>query len=254
MSFRAIRITILLLLLALAGGLTWWEGMLVRSWLRPLDIVIHPINGDGAEETAAYIAGLADDQFQEIGEFFDAEAERYRLKKLPKAHIRLGREITEPPPPPPQGPRGALDSIIWSLKTRYYAFRHTPFWNNLGRIRLFVVYHQGEDGKPLQHSLGLRKGLIGVVHVFARKEMSARNNVVIAHELLHTLGASDKYDRDGNPVYPDGFADADDGPHYPQRAAELMAGRRAISPDRAEIPESLARCVIGPKTAYEINW
>ena len=123
-----------------------------------------------------------------------------------------------------------------------------------GGIRLFVVYHQGDDGKPLQHSLGLHKGLVGVVHVFARPDMAAQNNVVIAHELLHTLGASDKYDRDGNPIYPDGFADAGDGPRYPQHAAELMAGRRAISPERADIPDSLARCVIGPKTAYEINW
>ena len=254
MSFRAIRITVLLLLLALVGGVTWWEGMLVRSWLRPLDIVIYPVNGDGSEATAGYIARLSDEQFQEIGEFFDAQAERYRLKKLPRAHIRLGREISEPPPMPPQGARSALDSILWSLKTRYYAFRHTPFWSSLGQIRLFVVYHEGEEDKPLQHSLGLRKGLIGVVHVFAKQDMAAQNSVVIAHELFHTLGASDKYDAQGNPLYPDGFADPGDAPRYPQHAAELMAGRRAVAPERAEIPEGLAQCVIGPKTAYEINW
>jgi len=254
MSFRAIRIAILLLLLALAGGLTWWEGMLVRSWLRPLDIVVHPINGDGSEASAAYIAQLSEGQFREIGEFFDAQAERYRLRKLPGVRIRLGKEIAESPPPPPEGARGVPDSVVWSLKTRYYAFRHTPFWSSLGRIRLFVVYHEGEENKPLQHSLGLRKGLIGVVHVFAKQDMAAKNNVVIAHELFHTLGASDKYDAEGNPVWPDGFADAGEAPRYPQHAAELMAGRRAVSPRRAEIPDSLGACVIGPKTAYEINW
>jgi hypothetical protein len=254
MSFRAIRITVLLLVLALVGGVTYWEGVLVRSWLRPLDIVIHPINGDGSDASAAYIAQLSETRFQEIGNFFDAQAERFRLKKLPAVHIRLGREITQLPPPPPEGARSALASIVWSLKTRYYAFRHTSFWSSFGRIRLFVVYHEGEEGKPLQHSLGLRKGLIGVVHVFAKDDMAAKNNVVIAHELFHTLGASDKYDAEGNPVYPDGFADPGDAPRYPQHAAELMAGRRAVSPDRAEIPESLERCVVGAKTAYEINW
>lgn len=254
MSFRAIRITVLLLLLALVGGMTYWEGMLVRSWLRPLEIVIHPINGDDSEASAAYIAQLTENHFQEIGDFLDTEAARYRLKKLPGVHIRLGREITELPPAPPEGARSALASIAWSLKTRYYAFRHTPFWGSLGRIRLFVAYHEGEEGKPLQHSLGLRKGLIGVVHVFAKQDMAAKNNVVIAHELLHTLGASDKYDADGDPIYPEGFADPGDAPRYPQHAAELMAGRRAVAPDRAEIPENLERCVIGPKTAYEIGW
>lgn len=254
MSFRAIRITVLLLVLALAGGMTYWEGMLVRGWLRPLDIVIHPINGDGSEASAAYIDQLTESRFQEIGDFFASEAARYRLKKLPGVHIRLGRELAEPPPAPPQGARSALASIAWSLKTRYYAFRQTPFWDSLGQIRLFVVYHEGEEGQPLQHSLGLRKGLIGVVHVFAKPDMAAKNNVVIAHELFHTLGASDKYDAEGNPVWPDGFADAGDAPRYPQHAAELMAGRRALAPDHAEIPDSLARCAIGAKTAYEIGW
>lgn len=254
MSFRAFRIALLLLLLALAGGLTWWEGLLVRSWVRPLDIVIYPINGDGSEETAAYIGKLSADAFQEIGAFLDTQAERYRLKQPPRAHIRLGNAIAELPPPPPQGARSALDSVLWSLKTRYYAYRHTPFWSGLGRIRLFVVYHQGEESTPLQHSLGLRKGLIGVVHAFARPEMAEQNEVVIAHELLHTLGATDKYDQAGNPLYPDGFADPGDAPRYPQRMAELMAGRRAVSPTRSEMPESLAGCVIGPRTAYEINW
>jgi hypothetical protein len=72
--------------------------------------------------------------------------------------------------------------------------------------------------------------------------------------LFHTLGASDKYDAEGNPIYPEGYADPGDAPRYPQHAAELMAGRRAVSPDHAEIPDSLERCVIGPKTAYEIHW
>ena len=137
---------------------------------------------------------------------------------------------------------------------RYYAFRHTPFWNSLGKIRLFVVYHEGEAGKPLQHSLGLQKGLVGVVHVFADKKQNDQNNVVIAHELLHTLGATDKYGPDGFPQYPEGFGDPDATSRYPQLVAEIMAGRIAISPGHAEIPPSLAECVIGYKTAYEINW
>jgi hypothetical protein len=254
MSFKKSRILVLLLLLAFVGGISFWEGLVVRSWVRPLQVVIYPINGDGSEATDTYIDALSVEQFREIGTFFDRQAARYRLKKLPPVRIELGKPIAQLPPPPPEGARSPLAAILWSLETRYFAFHNTPFWRNLGRIRLFVVYHQGEDGKPLQHSLGLRKGLIGVVHVFAQDKQGAQNNIVIAHELLHALGASDKYDAQGNPTYPDGFADPDDGPHYPQQDAELMAGRRAVSPDHAEIPDSLASCVIGAKTAYEINW
>lgn len=254
MPFRKIRIILLLLILAAVAGLTYWESMLVHGWLRPLEVSIYAVNGDGSELSAAYIAQLPEESFQEIAAFFDQQATRHRLKKLPPTRIKLAGEIQQAPPAPPSGERGVLTSLLWSLKMRYYAFHATPLWENLGRIRLFVVYHEGEDGKPLQHSLGLRKGLVGVVHVFAKKEQDAQNNIVITHELLHTLGASDKYDAQGQPVYPDGFVHPNEGERYPQHSAEIMAGRIAVQPDRAVIPAHLDACAVGPKTAYEIGW
>jgi len=77
--------------------------------------------------------------------------------------------------------------------------------------------------------------------------------VVIAHELLHTLGATDKYDPDGQPLYPIGFADFIAEPCYPQSMAEIMAGRIPLSPGKAEIPKNLAETVIGYATAAEIG-
>ena len=251
---RKIRILLLLLILVLVAGITFWESMLVRSWQKPLAVSIYTVNGDGSDVSAAYIAQLSDASFQEIANFLDLQAARHRLKKLPPTQIKLAGEIKQAPPAPPNGERGVLTSLMWSLKMRYYAFHTTPFWENLGRIRLFVVYHEGEAGKPLQHSLGLRKGLVGVVHVFAKQEQSAQNNIVITHELLHTLGASDKYDAQGQPIYPDGFPYPHEEERYPQHMAEIMAGRIAVRPDRAIIPANLAACAVGPKTAYEIAW
>jgi len=258
LSFKKFRIIILLLLLAAVAGISVWEGLWVRGWIRPLEVAIYPINGDGPGEgsaqTQAYIAGLSATQFDEIGAFFTQQAARHRLQKLPGLQVRLEREISTLPPQLDSGSRGALSSIAWSLRLRTFAFRNTPFWQNLGRIRLFVVFHAGEDGKPLQHSLGLQKGLLGVVHVFADGKQAAQNNIVLAHELLHTLGASDKYDAQGQPLFPEGFPDPERGERYPQHSAEIMAGRIAVRHDRAIIPASLADCAIGPKTAYEINW
>lgn len=81
------------------------------------------------------------------------------------------------------------------------------------------------------------------------------NNVVLAHELLHTLGATDKYDpATSQPLFPQGHAEPDATPRHPQRLAEIMAGRIAVSDDEAEMPASLAQAVVGTETAQEINW
>ena len=254
MSFKNFRIVALLLLLALVAGISVWEGLLVRGWLRPLEVVIYPINGDGSEKTQAYIAGLSVSQFDEIGDFLRQQSARYRLQALPTMQLHLAPELPTAPPPSGNGARSTWQAVSWSLRLRYFAFRHTPFWQNLGRIRLFVLFHSSDQGIPLQHSLGLQKGLLGVVHVFADPQQAAQNNVVLTHELLHTLGAQDKYDAHGQPIFPHGFPAPAQGERYPQHQAEIMAGRIATRHDQAITPADLAACVIGAKTAHEINW
>lgn len=254
MSFRRLRILILLSVLGTVAAITYWERWSVAQWHSPLQIVIYPINGDNSEKVASYIVTLSAAQFEEIPVFIRKQSERYRLQALLLPQVTLGKVVDTAPPMPPTTRRSMLDTLWWSLQLRYYVFHNTPFWQSLGRIKLFVVFHQGQDGIPLEHSLGLQKGLLGVIHAFARPAQNAQNNVVITHELLHTLGATDKYDANLLPIYPEGFAEADGGEHYPQKLAEIMAGRIAISPEQAVMPTSLAQCVIGAKTAYEIQW
>jgi hypothetical protein len=79
--------------------------------------------------------------------------------------------------------------------------------------------------------------------------------VVLAHELLHTLKATDKYDpRTLQPIHPDGYAEPDSSPRYPQEFAELMGGRVPITATEAEIPVDLRQVLIGERTASEIGW
>jgi hypothetical protein len=100
----------------------------------------------------------------------------------------------------------------------------------------------------------MQKGMVGVVNAYAGRGHTSTNNVIMAHELLHTLGATDKYDpASGLPVYPAGYGEPEREPLYPQRYAEIMGGRIALSPSDATIPESLRHAVIGPETAHEIN-
>ena len=68
------------------------------------------------------------------------------------------------------------------------------------------------------------------------------------------LGATDKYSvASGQPIGPDGLAEPQREPLYPQRYAEIMGGRIAVAEDDSMIPKSLDYAVIGPLTAREIN-
>ena len=85
--------------------------------------------------------------------------------------------------------------------------------------------------------------------------MKKENHVIIAHEILHTVGAVDKYDPKSNlPLYPIGYAEPYQEPLFPQKKAEIMAGRIAISETKAEQPRKLKEVVLGKASAFEINW
>jgi len=138
---------------------------------------------------------------------------------------------------------------------RWWSYRHADTLGANPQVKLFLLYFDPARTGTLGHSTGLQKGLLGRVNLFASREMDKQNNVVIAHEFLHTLGATDKYDLASNqPIYPDGYAIPNQTPLLPQRYAEIMAGRTPITENKAEIPAGLSDTVIGEKTAREINW
>jgi hypothetical protein len=97
--------------------------------------------------------------------------------------------------------------------------------------------------------------MIAVANLFGSRSFRGSNQMIVAHELLHTLGATDKYDPATNlPVFPIGFANPERNPLYPQTKAELMAGRIPINAGAAEVPHSLDAVVVGASTAFEIGW
>lgn len=231
----------------------WLTKQRSTSWERPLRVAVYPVNGDGSDVTRRYIGGLKGDTFQEIEIFFNTEANRYGHDSSHPVDVYLSSEVNAVPPPAPHG--GSMRAIMsWSLKLRYWAWQHDNY-DHPKDIRIFVQYHDPDMHEKVEHSLGLEKGLVGIVNAFSSKEMAAGNNVIIVHELLHTLGATDKYDPATNlPVYPDGYASPDKVPLLPQEKAEIMAGRIAVATDRAVIPLRLQDTMIGVKTAHEINW
>jgi len=253
--FRQLRIVILLFILLLVAGDAWLAHSRATDWDDALWVAIYPINADGGPVAGEYIAQLGNSDFSPLEDFFPLQASRYGLAAKELVRVRLGPEAeTLPPVPPADGNVFAV--VWWSLRLRFWAMR-----TGLGvdgppaDVRIYIIYHDPLQQPRLAHSLGLKEGLIGVVNAYASKGYSARNNVIIAHELLHTLGATDKYDPVSHqPVYPQGYAQPEQKPLYPQYLAEVMGGRIPVSATQSEIPASLKRTVIGRVTAAEINW
>lgn len=248
---KAIRISILLIIFVVAAFYTKLQRIDSMAWIDTLSVSIYPINADGDPRTDAYIEALTNNSFRDIDVFFQKQWGVYSEFDFLPVSLQLKTAITSQPPMPPEN-GNVLSVMLWSLKLRYWAYQHAVD-DERHSINIFVRYHQPDNDKPLAHSLGLQKGLIGVVNAYADNEYQARNHLVIAHELLHTVGAADKYNLvTGQPIYPDGFARPEN--HYEQFLAEIMAGRLPLSLTESVMAESLRLCVIGEKTALEIGW
>lgn len=252
--FKALRVTLLLFILMLVAGVAWLTKHRALTWDHTLDVVIYPVNADKAETTRAYIAGLRTDTFQPIGTMMEDEARRYGVTQSQPVRIWLAPEVDALPPVPAQG-GNTFSIMLWSLKLRYWAWQHDRFERTKPNIRLFALFHDPARRSVLAHSQGLEKGMLGVAHVFAAGHQEGGNNVVLAHEMLHTLGATDKYDlQTALPLFPDGFAEPQKSPRFPQAFAELMGGRIPLTASRAEIPDDLSQCLVGSATARELKW
>lgn len=250
----------LLLLAVLAivgyyGYLTFSNRYQAKSWDEPLTITIYPLNDGGDPEIQAFIDRVSPEQFQPAADFLQMQAIRYGIKTTPLIKLQMADAANnDAPPPPPAIGTNMLTNLMWSLELRYWAYKNAANNNNKTTISVFVMYKRYLPGDMPIDSISLRNGMLAVVHAFANPERQGLNNVVFAHELMHTVGATDKYNDKLQPVFPDGFAFPNNNPPYPQEFCELMAIYIPITPERADLPHDLSQCVIGIETAHEINW
>ena len=151
MSFRQIRIAVLLALLALAGGVTAWDEHVARGWRTPLAVEIRPVIGDDHPDTAAYVAALTPADFSPIDAFLAREARRYgfALDAPTRIVLRAPRRAA-PPAHPVDG--GALANMAWSLHLRGWVWRDSGRWlPSVGVVRLYPVYRSPADTRRLPH-------------------------------------------------------------------------------------------------------
>ena len=252
--FRKIRVAILLYILFMVAVGTWLTRVRSTDWNNSLWVKIYPINGDGSAVSADYISRLDGDAFTSIESFVAREVERYGHDLARPVRIELGNPIHEQPPAI-DNTSNVLEVMLWSFRMRLWVWDVTGGRDRVSPdVRMFVRYHNRESILKLDDSVGVQKGMFGIVNAYASRRLEGQNNVVIAHEFLHTLGATDKYDlATGLPIAPHGFADPERSPLYPQKKAEIMGGRIPESSRVALKPMSLRYVVIGPATAREIR-
>jgi len=165
--FKTVRIFILsMVLIGVALG-SWLTSKRSTDWEQPLWIAIYPINADNSRVSQQYINQLELQDFQSIEDFIAEEAKEFK-----------------PPEPPESG--ATWEVMLWSLKLRYWAYQANTYQGPAPHIRMFVKYFEAKDQQPLAHSLGLQKGMLGIVNAFATRKMTQANAMVITHEILHT--------------------------------------------------------------------
>lgn len=249
------RIGALLTVLIIVAASTWLTERRLANWERPVWVTFYPLAADDGQDTREFVRNVDEESFSDIDTFFKTQSSRFGIDLTPVIRVQVAPVSTDLPPEIPD--RHAPHLVAWwSLKMRWYA------WNMDRKdglvkpdIQVFAIYH-GRNGTSEKHlSVGMRKGMFGVVNLYAANSMNARNQVVIAHELMHVFGASDKYSLGSNePIYPHGYADPNQKPLFPQTRCEIMGGRIPITAYDSVMPRSLANCMVGELTAREIGF
>ena len=252
--FRKLRIAFLLYVLLFVAAATFLAHRRATDWDEPLWVNMYTVPASAHDDLTAGSALDATD-VASIENFFAAQARAHGVALERPFRLHAAGSVSTPLPPLPQ-PGSVVGAILWSLQMRWIAAKLDWLGDAPAPdIVLFVVAHDPSRALAAERSGALRKGLIAVANVIAERAAAGGNRVVVAHELLHTLGATDKYDPATNlPLHPHGYAEPDRMPLYPQRKAELMGGRVPLAPSEAAIPRDLGSVVVGPATAIEIGW
>jgi hypothetical protein len=253
--FKLMRVVILLSVLFVIVISTWMTEKRMAAWERPILVTIYPIAADDSPATQNFVDKIDVRLFEEINQFMEVQSHPYGIRVTPTFRFQLALPGSELPPIVP----GQFESAQigwWSLKMRWWAWMRDLETDLVPPdIQMFVMYHSFGEETEMGISVGMRKGRYGLVKAYAQESMNNINLIVFTHEILHVLGATDKYIlSNGEPIFPEGYADPNKRPLFPQQLAEIMGGRIPVNSFSSVMPSSLRQCKIGKQTAEEIGF
>jgi hypothetical protein len=253
--FKLFRVVILLSILFVIVVSTWMTEKRMAAWERPILVTIFPIVADEDTNTLEFTRNVELSYFADVNRFFDRESVPYGFNVTPAFRFQLAPVSSELPPEVPDQFSSA-GIAWWSLKMRWWSWMKDLKSDLVSPdIQMYVLFHGLNGNSEVGISVGMRKGRYGIVKAYAKESMTPHNLVVFTHELLHVLGATDKYVLStGEPIFPHGFANPNQRPLFPQLKAEIMGGRIPLNSFSSKSAGSLEECRIGRLTGEEIGF
>ncbi len=224
-----------------------------KDWERTLSIAL-VIVSDGPLAPDAVPALKA--QVPALEARLASEAARRDVRSPFSFHV-VGPVEHRVPPPAPSGDgiadlaAHALASYRWTTDVDAKTGESLSSYDS----RIYLVAHAPRSAdRQVVEGVSEDGGRVGTVVVDLDASMADLALIVVAHELFHTLGATDKYDEHGHARVPEGLAEPGRVPLYPQRFAEIMARNRPVGPAEEKVPLRIDELAVGDLTAREIGW
>lgn len=227
------------------------------AWDRTLEVgVVLLIRDPSAERGAARVASGLGDLARRMAE----EMERHRGPGGPPFEFSARGPVSWsedlPLAPASDGPwaRAGHALRLWRALRRIEAAAG-PQPGPLD-ARIYVLLDPPSPSGPVTFAEGAGAvgGEVGLVRTWTAPGDATLALAAIGHELLHCLGAGDKYDPAGHALEPEGLVEPGRSPRYPQRQAEWMAGEIPLARGRGRLPTTLDELAVGTATAREIGW
>jgi hypothetical protein len=246
------------LLAVLVGVLVWaWKDRQRledrREWRVPLKVGVFVIqDGDVDSAAIAALPGRAD----EMMNILETEYRRYDGKISPFELRVLG-----PIPLPDVLPKLESDDFLERVEFTFQMWRfRRSVSRSLGEptddidVSILLVTRPARGNQPrIFEGIAAKDGDFGVVQIELSQDNVDLAVITAVHEMLHTLGARDKYDPStGEAEFPAGYYDS--RIRYPQRYMEIMAHDIPLADGKSRLPSLVGEVRVGNSTAREIGW
>ncbi len=257
-AFFRVRVSVLSAILV--GVVVWgWRDVRSRrernAWTRPLLVAVVLVRLEPLDEQAVRAFRV---RIGELERRLDQERRRYRSDAARPFLLAFVGPVDSAEGPPQAGSDGWLDAAKeswnlsrWAARIDRVAGLDASAYDS--RVYVAARPPATEDGAGVEGE-SEQGGWLGAVEVELDGSMVDLALFVAAHELFHTLGATDKYDANGRTLVPAGLAEPYRVPLWPQRFAEVMARNRPLAAGVERPPETLDELAVGEVTAIEIGW